>query len=104
VTEHRPTIDLGPCQVKGAINVARVRVLWEAGVLYVVRSLQDVTSVACPEQPGMPRGPHNMFHAATEAGLIKFRRAGCTCSYSLGNRSGFALMDQAKPLVAAQSG
>lgn len=102
--DMRPTIDVGPAAVTGALRVQRVRVMWEAGVLYVVRSLRDVVSLACPERPSLARGPHQPWHAGTEIGLVKFRQAGCRCSYSLGDRSGFALMDLATPHVAAQSG
>lgn len=104
MTSMRPTVDVGPAAVTGALRVQRVRVMWEAGVLYVVRSLQDVSSLVCPQQPRLARGPHQPFHAETDAGLVKFRQAGCRCSYSLGDRNGFALMDIAKPYGVPQNG
>lgn len=100
----RPDIDMGPCSVKGPLSALRTRVMWHDGTLYVVRSLQDVVSLACPALPRQEGGAARPYLAHTETGVVRFRRAGCTCTYRLGSRNGFALMDVARPLDAPASG
>lgn len=100
----RPDIDMGPCSVKGPLSALRTRVMWQDGVLYVVRSLQDVVSLLCPAMPRQEGGAARPYLAHTDTGVVRFRRAGCTCSYRLGTTNGFALMDRAVPLTTPASG
>lgn len=77
----KPTVDMGPVNVMGAVRASRARVLWAEGTLYIVHTASRIEKVETAE----PVLEGQVWRAQSESGLISFTRRGCpSCGYRLG--------------------
>jgi hypothetical protein len=87
-------LDIGPCEVRGAMRASRARVMYDpsTGTLYVVQNVDKVRKFTT----AAPVLSQDKYKAIGPDAEVSFFRRGCTCSYALKRHNPTMLMEKAK--------
>lgn len=92
--------DMGPVRTLGELELRRARIIWNDGLLYVFRSVDEFWLFDAPEPPVRNKG-YGGWEYTVEGVDLKWLGGGCACSCSVCRVSQTKLLEAASTSAPA---